>query len=99
MRTLKHETWLTWVGIGALAPLLLWGGDYRLEEYVGAPGDPVQDALGMPHNAPEAVSAEINDRAILELVAKAAGVSVLRKTEDVQLVESQMEHLARLSRR
>jgi hypothetical protein len=74
------------VGIGALAPMFLWAGDYRLEEYVGAPGDPVQYALGMPHNAPEAVSVEINERAIRELLARAAGVTKLQKTEEVQLV-------------
>ena len=69
-----------------LAPMLLLAGDYRLEEYVGAPGDPVQDALGLPHNAPESVSAEINDPAVRKLLAKAAGVSDPRKTEGVQLV-------------
>jgi len=86
MQTLKHTTWRTWVGIGALAPMFLWADDYRLEEYVGASGDPVQDALGMPHNAPEVVSAEINDRAIREILARAAGVASLQKTEGVQLV-------------
>ncbi|HYG34809.1 MAG TPA: hypothetical protein VEC99_08500 [Clostridia bacterium] len=83
---MKQKTWWTWVGIGALAPLLLWAGDYRLEEYVGTPGDPVQNALGMPHNAPEVVSAEINDRSIRELLARAAGVTNLEKTEGVKLV-------------
>jgi hypothetical protein len=66
--------------------MFLWAGDYRLEEHVGAPGDPVQDALAMPHNAPEAVSVEINDRAIRELLARAAGVTNLQKTEGVQLI-------------
>ncbi len=66
--------------------MFLWAGDYRLEEYIGAPGNPVQDALGMAHNAPEAVSVEINDRAIRRLLASAAGVANLQKTEGVQLV-------------
>lgn len=64
--------------------MVLWAGDYRLEVFVGAPG--VQAALGMPHNGPEAVSAEINDRTIRELLAKAAGVTNLQKTEGVQLI-------------
>src|SRR5262245_1024652 len=72
--------------IGSLVPTFLWAGDYRLEEYVGAPGDPVQPALGLAHNAPEAVSKEINDRAIRELLARAARVTNLEKTEGVKLV-------------
>jgi hypothetical protein len=86
MQAVRHKTWRIWAGITALAPMLLLAGGYRLDEYVGAPGDPVQDTLGLPHNVPEAVSAEINDPAIRKLLAKAAGVSDLRKTEGVQLV-------------
>ncbi len=66
--------------------MFLWAGDYRLEVFVGNPGDPVQAALGMPHNGPEAVSVEINDRTIRELLARAAGVTNLQKTEGVQLI-------------
>src|SRR6266850_7394166 len=88
MQTSRNKTWWTWVGIGALAPMVLWAGDYRLEEYVGAPGNRVQQALGMPHNGPEAVSAELNDRAIRELLARAARVTNLQKTEGVQLIVS-----------
>src|SRR5438445_12418341 len=86
MQTSRKKIWWTWVGIGSLAPMFLWAGDYRLEEYVGAPGNPVQEALGLPHNGPEAVSAEINDRAIRELLARAAGVRNLQNTEGVQLI-------------
>lgn len=68
--------------------MVLWAGDYRLEEYVGAPGDPCQATLGMPHNAPEAVTAEINDPAIRKLLARAAGVTSLKNTEGVQLTVS-----------
>jgi len=85
VRTLKHKTWRTWAGLGVLAPMFLRAGDYRLEEYVGAPGDPVQEPLGLPHNAPEVVSVEINGRAIRELLARAAGVTNLPKTADIQL--------------
>jgi hypothetical protein len=86
MQALRHKALRSWVGIGALAPLLLSAGDYRLEEYVGTSGDPLQDALAMPHNTPEAVSVEINDRAIRELLAKAAKVTNVKKTEGIQLI-------------
>lgn len=66
--------------------MVLWAGDYRLEVFVGASGDTVQSPLGMPHNGPKAVSAEINDRTIRELLARAAGVTNLQKTEGVQLI-------------
>ena len=66
--------------------MCLWGADYQLKEYIGTPGNPVQAALAMPHNGPEAVSAEINDRAIRELLARAAGVKNLQKTGEVQLI-------------
>ncbi len=68
--------------------MVLWAGDYRLEEFVGAPGAPCQAALGMPHNAPQAVTAEINDPAIRKLLGRAAGVAKLQNTEGVQLTVS-----------
>src|SRR5262249_9583316 len=84
-----NRVWWAWAGIGAFAPMVLWAGDYRLEEYVGAPGNPCQAALGMRHNTPDAVTAEVNDRAIRELLARAAGVKSLQKTEGVQLTVSE----------
>lgn len=68
--------------------MVLWAGDYRLEVYVGTPGNPCQAALGLPHNTPEAVTAEINDRGIRKVLAGAAGVTNLLITEGVQLTVS-----------
>ena len=73
---------------GSVCAMVLWAGDYRLEEYVGAPGDPCQAVLGVTHNAPEAVTAEINDPAIRKLLARAAGLTNLQNTEGVQLTVS-----------
>ena len=71
--------------MGLLTVILLSAGDYLLEESVYPPGDPVQEALALPHNGPETVTAEVNDPAIRKLLAKAAGVGSLEKTERVQL--------------
>jgi len=68
---------------------MLWAEDDPLRENVCQPRDPPQEALGLPHNGPEAVTAEINDKAIRKLLTKTAGVTssleAVLKTEEVRL--------------
>lgn len=84
MKSTADNGWRAYTWVGLFAPMVLWAGDYRPEENVYPPGNPLQ-ALGVPHNGPAAVTAEINDQAIRQLLAKAAGVTNLQKTEGIQL--------------
>jgi hypothetical protein len=82
MKCDQRRNWWTLLWVGLLAPRVLWASDYELAKNVY----PAGDALRLSHNSPEAVTSEINDRSIRELLAKAAGVTNLLPTEAFQLV-------------
>jgi hypothetical protein len=88
MKRTSDKRWWACVWIGLFAPIMVWASDYRLEETVYPPGDPLQGALGLPHNGPAVVTAEINDQVIRQLLARAAGVKNLEKTQGIRLTVS-----------
>src|SRR6185369_17814023 len=88
MRHFESSGWLRWclfLCLAVMAHVALSATDYELESRIGATGSPMQSALVLSHNSPEAVTAEVNDPAIRRALAQAAGVKDFQKILDIQL--------------
>jgi hypothetical protein len=59
--------------------------DFELEDSIYSPGNPVQSALAVRHNGPEAVTTEVNDPAIRKAFAEVAGIKDFWMTNAVTL--------------
>src|SRR5688500_7148540 len=80
-----HRWWCVCLHLALLADVAVRAAEYEVESRIGPPGNPVQSARVLDHNAPEAVNAEVNDPAIRKALAQAAGLKDFRKIQDIQL--------------